>query len=57
MSNILPFTGKKFSEDLAQKVIDSEIDQLYYDLFIAPLAPRMPESSTVDTKGQLNDED
>lgn len=67
MSNILPFMGKKFSENISNKIVKSEIDQFYYDLFIAPHDPSNTEiieedgfsftPSTPDDKGQLNDED
>lgn len=57
MSNILPFMGKKFSENLANKIVKSEIDQFYYDLFIAPHDPANQKTADTDKKDQLNDED
>tara|TARA_R110000765_G_scaffold411368_1_gene510461 strand:- start:163 stop:366 length:204 start_codon:yes stop_codon:yes gene_type:complete len=67
MSNILPFIGKKFSENLTNKIVRSEIDQFYYDLFIAPHDPSKKEiiekdgfsftPSAPENDGQLNDED
>ena len=57
MSNILPFIGKKFSENLANKIVRSEIDQFYYDLFIAPHDPANQKIVEPAKKGHRTDED
>lgn len=60
MSKIIPFIGKKFSENLSDKIVKSEIDQFYYDLFIAPHDPANKPIIEKDgcsvTPGRLNDE-
>tara|TARA_R110000737_G_C14195825_1_gene416270 strand:- start:199 stop:372 length:174 start_codon:yes stop_codon:yes gene_type:complete len=57
MSNILPFIGKKFSENLTNKIVRSEIDQFYYDLFIAPHDPSNHKIVEPAKKGHRTDED